>query len=73
MAKIGGNVSEEKPVRVIEVFIEELDLAALGFAGMTPAATERPSYHPSTLLKIYLCGYTACSRAGGWSGKRNAK
>src|SRR5216683_2228603 len=50
-------VSEENPVRVIEVFIEELDLAALGFSGMTPAATGRPAYHPSTLLKIYLYGY----------------
>ena len=47
-------VSEENPVRVIEVFIDELDLAALGFSGMTPAATGRPAYHPSTLLKIYL-------------------
>jgi len=50
-------VSEENPVRMIEVFIDELDLAALGFAGMTPAATRRPAYHPSTLLKIYLYGY----------------
>src|SRR5882757_6185954 len=50
-------VGEENPVRVIEVFIDELDLAALGFAGMTPAATGRPGYHPSTLLKIYLYGY----------------
>src|SRR6266478_9061344 len=50
-------VSEENPVRVIEVFIDELDLAALGFAGMTPAATGRPAYHPSTPLKIYLYGY----------------
>jgi transposase len=50
-------VDEENPVRVIEVFIDELDLAALGFSGMTPAATGRPAYHPSTLLKIYLYGY----------------
>src|SRR6266478_6060759 len=50
-------VSEENPVRVIEVFIDELDLAALGFTGITPAATGRPAYHPSTLLKIYLYGY----------------
>ena len=42
---------------MIEVFIEELDLAALGFAGMTPAPTGRPAYHPSTLLKICLYGY----------------
>ena len=50
-------VGEENPVRVIEVFIDELDLAALGFAGMIPAATGRPGYHPSALLKIYLYGY----------------
>src|SRR3954447_17126938 len=50
-------VGEENPVRVVEVFIDELDLAALGFSGMTPAATGRPGYHPSTLLKIYLYGY----------------
>src|SRR5438309_8616126 len=50
-------VGEENPVRVLEVFIDELDLAALGFSGMTPAATGRPAYHPSTLLKIYLYGY----------------
>ncbi len=50
-------VGAENPVRVIEVFIDELDLAALGFSGMTPAATGRPGYHPSTLLKIYLYGY----------------
>src|ERR1700692_3616202 len=50
-------VSEENPVRVIEVFIDELDLAALGFAGMTPAATGRPAYHPAPLRKIYLYGY----------------
>ncbi len=46
-----GYVGEENPVRVIEIFIDELDLAALGFAGVTPAATGRPAYHPSTLLK----------------------
>ncbi|HEX2647546.1 MAG TPA: IS1182 family transposase, partial [Candidatus Dormibacteraeota bacterium] len=50
-------VDEENPVRVIEAFIDELDLAALGFSGMAPAVTGRPAYHPSTLLKIYLYGY----------------
>jgi len=50
-------VGEENPVRVIEVFIDDLDLGALGFSGMKPAATGRPAYHPSTLLKIYLYGY----------------
>jgi transposase len=50
-------VAEDNPVRVIEVFIEELDLASLGFSRMTPAATGRPPYHPASLLKIYLYGY----------------
>ena len=38
-------------------FIDELDLAALGFSGMTPATTGRPAYQPSPQLKIYLYGY----------------
>jgi len=42
---------------VIDVFVEELDLSKLGFAGMQPEATGRPAYHPSTMLKIYLYGY----------------
>src|SRR5882757_836742 len=50
-------VSEENPVRVIDVFVEELDLAALGFAGVVPEATGRPAYHPGVLLKIYVYGY----------------
>src|SRR3546814_19774601 len=50
-------VAKDNPVRVIEVFIDELDLGALGFAGVVPDATGRPAYHPSTLLKIYLCDY----------------
>ena len=50
-------VTEDNPVRVVEVFIDELDLGALGFEGVQPAATGRPAYHPSTLLKIYLYGY----------------
>jgi transposase len=50
-------VTEDNPVRVVEVFIDELDLLALGFDGVQPAATGRPGYHPSTLLKIYLYGY----------------
>ena len=50
-------VGEDNPVRAVEAFIDELDLAALGFAGVVPEATGRPSYHPATLLKIYLYGY----------------
>ena len=50
-------IGEENPVRVIEVFVDELDLAELGFSGVDPEATGRPSYHPSLLLKLYIYGY----------------
>lgn len=50
-------IAEDNPVRAVEVFIDELDLLELGFAGMVPAATGRPSYHPAILLKLYLYGY----------------
>ena len=50
-------VAEENQVRVIEAFVDELDLRALGFEGVVPEATGRPAYHPATLLKIYLYGY----------------
>ena len=50
-------MTEDNPVRVIDVFIDELDLEALGFAGVVPEVTGRPAYHPATLLKIDLVGY----------------
>ena len=50
-------VGEDNPVRVIDVFVDELDLAELGFCGVDPEATGRPSYHPSVLLKLYIYGY----------------
>ena len=50
-------VAEDNPVRVIDVFVDELDLGELGFSGVDPAATGRPSYHPSVLLKLYIYGY----------------
>lgn len=50
-------ITEDNPVRAVEAFIDELDLLGLGFAGMEPTATGRPSYHPSILLKLYLYGY----------------
>jgi len=54
--RIDEYVSEENPVRVIEAFVEELDLGKLGFARVEPNGTGRPAYHPATLLKIYLYG-----------------
>jgi len=50
-------VSEDNPVRVIDVFVEELDLGGLGFEGVVPEATGRPAYHPGLMLKIYVYGY----------------
>jgi transposase len=50
-------IGEDNPVRVIDVFVDELDLAGLGFGGVDPEATGRPSYHPSVLLKLYIYGY----------------
>ena len=50
-------IGEDNPVRVIDVFVDELDLAELGFSGVDPEATGRPSYHPSVLLKLYIYGY----------------
>ena len=49
-------VDEDNPARVVEVFVDELDLDALGFE-LVPAATGRPAYHPATLLKLYIYGY----------------
>jgi len=50
-------IAEDNPVRVIDAFVEELDLKELGFEGAVPAETGRPAYHPATLLKIYIYGY----------------
>ena len=49
-------VDEDNPARVIDVFVDDLDLGALGF-GMIPATTGRPAYHPAMLLKLYVYGY----------------
>ena len=50
-------VDEANPVRVIDVFVDELDLGGLGFGRAEPEATGRPGYHPSVLLKLYIYGY----------------
>ena len=50
-------VGEDNPVRVVDVFVDELDLYSLGFEGATPAVTGRPAYDPAVLLKIYIYGY----------------
>ena len=50
-------IDEENPVRVIDAFVDALDLGDLGFGGVEPAATGRPSFHSSILLKLYIYGY----------------
>jgi len=50
-------VAEDNPVRVVEAFVEELDLRTLGFKSIDPALTGRPAYHPCVLLKLYIYGY----------------
>ena len=48
-------VAEDSPVRVVDMFVDELDLSVLGFAGA--AGTGRPGYHPAMMLKLYIYGY----------------
>ena len=62
--RLDDYLGEDNPVRAIDVFIDELDLAKLGFGGVEPEATGRPAYHPDTSI--------GCNRAGAWSGSANA-
>ena len=50
-------IDEDNPVRVIDAFVDAIDLGELGFDGVVPEATGRPAYHPSVLLKLYIYGY----------------
>jgi transposase len=50
-------IGEDNPVRVIDLFVNEIDLAELGFGRTDPATTGRPGYHPSVLLKLFIYGY----------------
>jgi transposase len=50
-------VDQDNQVRVVDVFVDQLDLARLGFECLQPAATGRPAYHPSVLLKLYIYCY----------------
>ncbi len=50
-------IGDDNPVRVIDVFVEELDLGDLGFERADPKETGRPGYHPAVLLRLYIYGY----------------
>ena len=54
---IDDYITDTNPVRIVDVFVDELDLGTLGFDGVEPAATGRPAYHPAVLLKLYIYGY----------------
>ncbi len=62
-------IAEDSAVRVIDVFIDDLDISGLGFR-TEPSDTGRPGYHPTTLLKIDIYGYL-CNRVVAWNAKRN--
>jgi hypothetical protein len=51
--RLDDYLSEDNPVRAVDVFVDELDLAGLGFGGVEPEATGRPAYHPATLLTTF--------------------
>src|ERR1700737_1479360 len=70
--RLDDYLGEDNPVRAIDVVVDELDLAGLGFNGVEPEATGRPSYHPSVLLKLYIYGHLnrvqSIRRLGGEPG-----
>ena len=54
--RLDDYVTEDSPVRVVDVFIDDLDISGLGFKTQAND-TGRPAYHPRTMLKIYVYGY----------------
>lgn len=56
-AVLDDYIADTNPVRVVDVFVDELDLGSQGFTGVDAAATGRPAYHPAVLLKLYIYGY----------------
>src|SRR5246500_259139 len=56
-ASLDDYVTEDNPVRAVDVFVDGLDLDKLGFVGAQPLDTGRPSYHPGIMLKLYIYGY----------------
>jgi len=56
-ASFDDYISDNNPVRMVDYFVDDLDLGALDFNRVDPASTGRPAYHPGVLLKIYIYGY----------------
>ena len=55
--RLDDYIAEDNAVRVVDAFVDSLDLKQLGFDRAEPSATGRPGYQPATLLKIYVYGY----------------
>ena len=55
--RLDDYIAEDNAVRVVDAFVEKLDLLSLGFDGVEPSVTGRPAYHPAVLLKLYIYGY----------------
>ena len=56
-AQLEDDVAEDYPVRVIDVFVDQLDLGQLGFGRVQAKLTGRPAYHAAVMLKLYIYGY----------------
>jgi hypothetical protein len=59
-------IDESNPVRAVDAFVDALNLAKLGFEGVAPEVTGRPSYHPSALLKLYIYRYLNRVQSSRW-------
>ena len=53
-------IDADNTVRVVDAYVDALDLFSLGFERVQPKPTGRPGYHPSILLKLYIFGYLNC-------------
>jgi transposase len=56
-ARLEDYVAEDNPVRAVDVFVDSLDLAKLGFIGVNPCDLGRPGYDPRMMLKLFIYGY----------------
>jgi len=70
--RLDDYLGEDNPVRAIDVFVDELDLAGLGFGGSSRRRPEDRAYHPATLLKIYVYGYLNRVQSSRWNGSASA-
>jgi hypothetical protein len=61
-------IGEDHLARVVDLFVDQLDLGTLGFQRYAAARTGRPGYHPAVLLKLFIYGYLSCASGSALSG-----